>query len=83
MVEDVERSRIVNFFSACTASGEAPGGRASLNERSHIESSARPCATEARRPTVHIMAASRVSSSSIRSIGFRCAASTKGRVVEA
>jgi hypothetical protein len=83
MFDDVARKRTVNSFRASTAASEAPAGRAELNDRSHIERRALPCATDARRPTVHIIAASRVSSSSMRSIGFRCAARTNGRVVEA
>jgi hypothetical protein len=48
-----------------------------------MDNRARPWATEARRPTVHIIAASRVSSRIRRSSGLRWAASTKGRVAEA
>src|SRR4051812_26892585 len=82
-VEGFERRRHVNSFKMPTAFSEAPVGSAELNDRSHIERRARPCATEVRRPTVHIMAASRVSSSFNRSPGHLCAASTNGRVVEA
>jgi hypothetical protein len=50
-----------------------------------MDSRARPWATEARRPTVHTMAASRASSRSVRLAreGLRWAARTKGRVVDA
>jgi hypothetical protein len=40
-------------------------------ERSQMESKARPWATEARRPTVHIIAASIESSRVTKSMGFR------------
>jgi hypothetical protein len=82
-VEDVERKSVVNSFSAWTAAGDAPSGNAELNERSQIESRARPCATDARLPTVHIIEASSVSSNSRRSRGLRWAARTNGRVAEA
>lgn len=63
------------------ASGDS--GTASLNARSQILNSARPWATEARRPTVHMIAASNASSSSRRREGRRWPARTKGRVAEA
>lgn len=48
---------------------------------SQIDSSARPCATEARRPTAQMMEASSASSSSATRSGSRCARSTNGSVV--
>jgi len=48
-----------------------------------MESRARPWATEARRPTVQTMVASRVSSREARREGSRWAARTKGRLVDA
>lgn len=69
-VED-ERRRHEKVFRSATAEGDAEGGRAELKARSHMERRALPWATEARLPTVHIMEASRVSSNSRRSRGFR------------
>jgi hypothetical protein len=66
-----------------SAGSESDAGMAELNARSQIESSARPWATEARRPTVQMIEASRASSRARRSCGRRCAARTNGRVVEA
>jgi len=82
-IDGADRSRIENSFNASTAAVEAPTGKAELNDLSQIDNRARPCATEARRPTVHMMAASWASSRYKRSIGFLWAASTNGRVVEA
>lgn len=48
-----------------------------------MESSARPWAVLARRPTVQTMAASSWSSSEASAAGSRCAARTKGSVVDA
>lgn len=63
--------------------GDGDDGTEVANDRSQIERRARPWATEARRPTVQMMVASRVSSSSCRREGSRYAARTKGNVVEA
>ena len=61
----------------------APGGTVERNERSQMLRSARPCAVLARRPTVHMMAASSWSSRSAIDAGSRCASSTNGSVVDA
>lgn len=53
------------------------------NDFSHTESSALPCAVDARLPTVHIVIASSSSSSSGRFAGSSCVASAKGRFVAA
>jgi hypothetical protein len=81
--DDVARRRIANSFSVCTILFEIPAGKALAKDRSQIDSNALPCATDALRPTVHIMAASKLSSRSIKSAGFLYAASTNGKVVEA
>lgn len=80
-----ERSKAEKFFKTFNVSAEASvdGGIAEKNARSQIDNSARPWATEARRPTVHMMAASSASSRSRRRSGLRCPARTKGRVAEA
>ena len=72
-------SSALNGLSVFAASAETE----LVNERSQIERRARPCAMEARRPTVQMMAASSASSSSATAAGSRCAARTKGRVVDA
>jgi hypothetical protein len=82
--DDEERKRPENSFSTSdVVVVQGLAGRAVLKDRSHIESRARPWATDARRPTVQMMAASRASSRSTRSVGLRWAARTKGSVVEA
>lgn len=50
-----------NIVAAFSAAAESEGNEAA-RDRSQIESSALPCATEARRPTVQTMVESRVSS---------------------
>jgi hypothetical protein len=75
--------RVEKSFNTCVVAVWGPAGKADLKDRSQIESRARPWATDARRPTVQMIAASRISSSSTRSAGLRCAASTKGSVVDA
>lgn len=63
--------------TAAAASAEADeDGSDEDSERSQMESSARPWATDARRPTVQTMVASRVSSSRASWAGSRWAART-------
>jgi len=79
--EEEHLSRAANGLSASLAGA----GSAKASDRSQMERRARPCATDARRPTVQMMAASRASSSArrVEVQGSRCPARTKGRVVEA
>jgi len=57
-IPEEERKRTENSFNVSTAVFDAPSGKAELKDLSQIESNARPCATDARRPTVHMIAAS-------------------------
>jgi hypothetical protein len=84
-LDPAARSAVAKSFRTCKVSAdtESDAGMAELNARSQIERSARPWATEARRPTVQMMEASRASSRAGRFCGRRCAARRKGRVVEA
>lgn len=68
-----ERSRAEKFFKTFNVPSLAlvDVGIAELNARSQIDNSARPWATDARRPTVHMIAASRASSSSRSRSGLR------------
>ena len=65
------------FNTAAAASAEAEeGGKDAERDRSQMESSAHPWATEALRPTVQTMVASRVSSRRASWVGSRWAART-------
>lgn len=76
--DDDDRSKAEKGFKipAAFSADADPGGSDADRERSQMESSARPCATEARRPTVQTIVASRVSSSRASWVGFRWAART-------
>lgn len=68
--------KIAAAAAAAPAEAEEEGGSDAERERSQMESSARPWATEARRPTVQTMVASRVSSREASRAGSRWAART-------
>lgn len=58
MVDCVDRKMVIKEIRTSTAASEDLWLTAVRNERSQIESKARPWATEARRPTIHMIDAS-------------------------
>ena len=70
VAEGVKRRIEVKDVRASISVSEHFEGTEERNERSQMESKARPWATEARRPTVHIIAASIESSRVTKSAGF-------------